>query len=156
MKRRHTLLGVLPVILFAGCSLLASSANADTNVSGSISTNTTWGGDTYIVQSTVTVNSGATLTIQPGTVVRFTSHQGLTVANSSALVAEGSPTGSITFTASSSSPSSGFWDRIKLDAGASSTIAHATITYAGWDQGAVYNNGGNLTLDTVTSSLTLI
>src|SRR5437667_5408991 len=53
----------------------AASALADTNVSGSITTNTTWtaANSPYIVNgpSSVSVNSGVTLTIEPGVTVKF-------------------------------------------------------------------------------------
>ncbi|MEZ4833992.1 MAG: hypothetical protein R2873_18755 [Caldilineaceae bacterium] len=48
---------------------------AATNVSGPITTNTTWtlANSPYIVTDDVTVEAGVTLTIQPGVVVKFDS-----------------------------------------------------------------------------------
>lgn len=50
----------------------AEKALAQTNVSGSIGTNTTWvsAGSPYILNSTVTINPGVMLKLEPGTVVK--------------------------------------------------------------------------------------
>ncbi len=53
--------------------LSAPAANAETHVSGTIGSDATWatGGSPYVVDSTVTVDSGAALTIEPGVIVKF-------------------------------------------------------------------------------------
>ncbi len=65
-------LNALAVAVVICCAL---PALADTNVSGPISTNTTWtaANSPYIVNgaSSITVNSGVTLTIEPGVIVKF-------------------------------------------------------------------------------------
>jgi len=63
--------------------LSQTSAFAATNVSGTISTNTTWtlAGSPYIVTASVHVNSssGPVLTIEPGVTVKFSNNTGLTI-----------------------------------------------------------------------------
>ena len=49
--------------------LLAGGAGAQTVVSGNVTTDTTWSG-TVVLDGAVFVNNGATLTIEPGTIVR--------------------------------------------------------------------------------------
>ncbi|MGA8311276.1 MAG: right-handed parallel beta-helix repeat-containing protein [Terriglobales bacterium] len=154
MKRPYTLLGVLPAILFAVSAFLVSPARAaDVTVSGYITTDTPWqSSNTYYVSGDVTVNNGVTLTVQAGTQVKFGSGTALIISSGGILKAIGSTTSTITFSASSTSPTTGFWSAIRLDSGASSTISYAAITYGGsvGSQGSIYNNGGILTVDTVT------
>ena len=49
-------------------ALFSSAASAQTSVSGTLGTDTTWtlAGSPYVLQSSVTVPSGITLTIEPG------------------------------------------------------------------------------------------
>lgn len=58
---------LLPLLLCAFKTVHA------TNVCGTINTNTTWSssGSPYIVTCDVTINPGVTLTIDPGTIVKF-------------------------------------------------------------------------------------
>src|SRR3989344_1910170 len=69
------------LLLFAVFSLSVSCpALAYIEVSGTISTNTTWQyGDVYVVTGDVTVNSGVQLTIEPGTIVKFDTDKSLIV-----------------------------------------------------------------------------
>ena len=53
-------------------------AGATTNVSGTIATDTTWSWaySPYVVTDNVTVNSGVTLTVEPGVIVKFNETKG--------------------------------------------------------------------------------
>ncbi len=92
------------------------SATALTNVSGGIYTNTTWtlANSPYIVTDTVVVFPGVTLTIEPGVVVKFDNKVQLEIRQAT-IIAHGTATDSITFTANSTTPSLGFWDGIYLN-----------------------------------------
>ncbi|HYD84704.1 MAG TPA: hypothetical protein VEA63_11645, partial [Opitutus sp.] len=73
-------------LLAAALAAVATNAafSADVNVSGKISTSTTWtSSNTYILEGYVFVMPGATLAIQPGTVVKAKQSAG---ANAAALV----------------------------------------------------------------------
>lgn len=91
---------------------------AQTNVSGGIYSNTTWSlaNSPYVITGTVVVFPGVTLTIQPGVTVKFDTNQVLEIRQAK-LIASGTNTDSITFTANSSSPAKGFYTGIYLNGG---------------------------------------
>lgn len=111
--------GVLAgVVLLAALVLLTFSsapAAADTPVSGSITSDTTWtqAMSPIWVEDSVTVTNGATLTIDPGVEVRFNGTFSLIVSDG-ALVANGDPAGAgvIEFTSNESVPGAGDWNGI--------------------------------------------
>ncbi|MEW6541446.1 MAG: hypothetical protein AB1402_07530, partial [Bacillota bacterium] len=76
----------------------ASSSPPVTPVSGPIASDTTWtvAASPYHVTSSVTVNAGVTLTIEPGVVVKFGHNTGLYVDGT--LLAQGTPAAPIHFT----------------------------------------------------------
>jgi len=79
-----------------------------TDVSGQITTSTTWttANSPYVVTATVTVNPGVTLTIQSGVEVRF--------ANGTSLYVRGTLNASgVTFT-SNTGTTAGLWNKIEL------------------------------------------
>jgi hypothetical protein len=84
-------------------ALTSSSALAQTvNISSNVTTNTTWGptgtvvGTTFRITTNIAINSGATLTIQPGVVVKF--NGGTQLAVNGALQAVGTIGSNIYFT----------------------------------------------------------
>lgn len=82
-------------------------------VSGVISTDTAWGPagcDPYIVTASIVVPTGVTLTVEPGTTVKFESLKGLMVQGM--LVARGTEQHPITFTSNKVSPGRGDWGSI--------------------------------------------
>jgi predicted outer membrane repeat protein len=96
---------------------LAGIAGAQTNVGGPIFSNTTWtpAGSPYQLTSSVIIGAGATLTIQPGVEVRFTSTGRLLVVGEAslgagALVARGTPAQPVRFTSTAANP--GSWDAL--------------------------------------------
>lgn len=127
------------LVLFT-LSLAATSLEAATNVSGVISTNTTWtaAGSPYILTGTVSVggDNGPTLTIQAGVVVRANAVAGIAVTNKGALVVNGTAGQPVLFTANASgTPPQGYWTGIVfglLPGGPQSRISHATLEYAGY------------------------
>jgi hypothetical protein len=84
--------------LTAGLAL-ASLAPAQVVVSGNITTSTTWtANNVYSLQGDVYVEPGATLTIQPGTVIASTSNSTLAICRGAQLIANGTAAQPIIFT----------------------------------------------------------
>lgn len=75
------------------------AAAGTVNVAADITTNTTWTRtNTYVLQQIVRVNNGATLTIEPGTVVQGVTNAALFVERDGRIVADGQPYAPIKFT----------------------------------------------------------
>ena len=120
-------------------------------VSGAIAADALWSraNGPYQVTTDLTVNAGATLTIQPGTTVYLGSGVDLTVANGGALIAVGTPTMPIRFTRTPGS--SVTWGGIGIDGGAGSPetrIAYAHLEFNGAT--AIHSTDGTLFLDHVS------
>jgi hypothetical protein len=151
------------LIEFVGVSSNVFSTNllvwydtgAFNDVTGAIAGNTVWtpGAGPYRLTGSITVNSGATLTIQAGTTVYLNSGVNLNVANGGRLLAEGTPTAGIRFL---STPGSGArWGGIVINGAGSSP--ESRITYAhveGNNNTAIDLNGGAAVIDYVTFGTT--
>src|SRR6266851_4626581 len=117
MKRRR--FGLTSILL----TLVASVASADTNVSGTISTSTTWtlANSPYVVTGAVIVAaaSAPVLTIEAGVVVKFNAGSGNTClaigyGAPGRLVAVGTASQPIRFTSNQVTPTAGYWRGIFL------------------------------------------
>lgn len=132
--------------------LFVQFGHSQTNVSGTINSNTTWNlaGSPYIVTSNVTLNNPFTLTVDSGVVVRFTSGSGL--------YAYGNLNARHTLFTSSKdtiggSPAKGDWDFIYLgtwNAYGTVTLNNCRVRYAGTgttaNYGSIHVERGNVTL----------
>ncbi len=112
-----------------------------TIVSGDITTNTTWttAGSPYIVTSNIAVAVTATLTVEPGVEVQFQQYRALTVNGT--LIAVGTASQPISFTATTKQP--GWWYGIEIDGTASapntgSRLDYVTVEYGGRSNGNLY------------------
>jgi len=107
---------------------------AQTEVGGTIATDTTWmaAGSPYVVVRTVRVLEGVTLSIEPGVRVEFNPPCTLEVAGT--LVAKGTSTDSITFTSNASFPQPGDWGGIRFD---SSSVDAGFDSLGGWISGSI-------------------
>ena len=111
-----------PLLLF--CLLIGGGeqALAETEVRGPIHRDTTWdrSRSPYIVTGDIRVERDATLTIHPGVQVRFGGGSGMTVFGT--LVARGTQSDSLLFTAYGDEPTPGHWAGIRFEAASQDVI----------------------------------
>jgi len=125
--------GVYPY--FAGGTIVATAPDGfyvlrkATEVSGTISSNTTWSGGIFVTNS-VTVNSPATLTIQPGTTVAFANGKSLTVNSGARIIADGTSTQTIKFTANTHPPTRSKWGGVNVYS-TGNVFDNCTLEYGG-------------------------
>jgi hypothetical protein len=143
---------------------------ADTSITSGITSNSTWGtgGGTYIIENSISIDSGITLAIDPGVVVKFRNEWVSFTINGN-LDAQGTATSSIYFTSikddtvggdtngdgSATSPVAGDWRYMSIGSGATTTLSYGIVRYGGYYDGySVYNNSGTLSVlnSTVASS----
>ncbi len=139
-----------PALVLFALAVRAGDLSA-TNVSGTISTNTTWttAASPYVVTGPVTVAAGVTLTVQPGVTVNFNWHTSLDVNGT--LIANGSSGTNILFTSNETTHSRGYWDAIYLESGSvGSQISYATVSYGGVSGADLHIRGGTPSLANVT------
>jgi hypothetical protein len=105
--------------------------NAQTNVSGIISVNTTWAasGNPYNVTGNVMVNTGVTLTIEPGVTVKFDKLKSLQINGE--LIARGTANNNITFTSGSTPQAAGDWGYILFTDVSTDAVFDVSGNYTG-------------------------
>ncbi|MBI4722718.1 MAG: right-handed parallel beta-helix repeat-containing protein [Candidatus Stahlbacteria bacterium] len=126
----------LGVVVMGVAMFGATMVKADTNVSGHITVNTVWDttGSPYIVTGDVTVDSGVTLTIEPGVVVMLDSAKSIMVNGT--LNAIGSVADSIIISAQDTTQK---WQRIWFKSASRCSLKYCRIEYA--RNSAIYNEG---------------
>ncbi|NOQ54625.1 MAG: hypothetical protein GQ558_08485, partial [Thermoplasmata archaeon] len=112
-------------------ALLATSSAA-TDVSGDITTPTTWDGkgSPYIITTSVVVQDGATLTIEAGVEVKFDIGFFLECQGTGRIVVLGTKANNTQFSSNSATPVIGDWPHIATGVGGTfnnATITHGTI-----------------------------
>lgn len=141
-------------ILIVIFSSILQFAEAQTNVSGGIYTNTTWtlANSPYNVVSDVAVFPNVNLTIEPGVVVEFQNNTKLWIKGE--LIAIGTVTDSIIFTSASQNPVVNSWVGIKLSSGASlsSVAKYCVFEYAHYAVDMVLGAGGFIVIENSTFS----
>lgn len=122
---------------------IQSFAATPCNVSGLISTDTIWSPnqcDYYVVTGNVLVQAGTSLTIEPGTIVRFNHLKAMTVQGK--LVAVGTANSPIIFSSNLATPAKGDWGYILFtdtsidnltcaEDGSGSIVKYANLQYGG-------------------------
>ena len=155
MRTRFIILSALAGIAVFMTGAISNQAKADATtpayicvVSDPIITNTVWSPsacDWYIVNADITVQQGVTLTIAPGTLVKFNTRLSLIVDGT--LIARGTPNRYITFTSNAQYPQGGDWTAISFTPSSASAefdsngdylrgsiVQYANVDYAGYYQ----------------------
>ncbi len=136
-------LGMTPVANYdlgaTGCAASAppERPGASRGVGGTLREDTTWRGEIWVTSS-VLVPAGVTLTIEPGTMVRFKHYRGytdpgarLSMRVEGTLIAVGTPDRPIWFTSDATDPTNGDWSMLRLvNASSSSEIRFAILEFA--------------------------
>jgi hypothetical protein len=153
-------------LCLASSELYAQNCSAQGIVckSGTLSSNETWSAShIYVITGSVTIASGVTLTIDTGTIVKFSSSTGLTVGGT--LTVNGTADNKVYFTSladdtigvdtngdgGNTTPYRGYWDRIYFNAG-SGTVTYAEVRYAGYsfpNYASIYLSGSSPTLSNI-------
>lgn len=123
-----------------------------------ISTETVWTADDspHLVSSWMTIENGATLTIEPGARVVFLPMGSALQANISVktggrLSAEGTPEEPITFTSGRDNPARGDWAYLQFEEGSFGTITHTLFEYGGqWNRGTLDLSSSDVTVEEST------
>jgi hypothetical protein len=120
---------LLLLLLLTTYILFITPARAQTNVSGTISNNTTWNiaGSPYIVVGSLNVQNGYTLTIEPGVTVKFDTATMLRISGE--LIANGTASNHILFTANSTNPSMGYWKCVQFMISSTDAVYDASGNY---------------------------
>ncbi len=113
----------------------ATTESAVVNVGGTIASDTVWTSDyIYNVTSNVSVSQGKTLTIEPGTTIKFNKDRAIIVNGT--LVADGSTSNPIRFTSAVTNPQPGDW-------GIAGNFLYAGIIFSSTSQPAILDVDGN-------------
>lgn len=128
------------VLLFIGIMipLLFSSYAYATDHSGDINSNETWtvAGNPHRITGNLYVNSGYTLTIEPGCNVKFAGDYELRVYG--VLKADGTSANHITFTSDAATPAPGDWQEINFyNAESGCLLDYCDIRYGGNYEGSI-------------------
>ena len=127
---------------------LVLTTNIPNSVSGPIDVNSTWyrTNSPITITGDVTVNTGVTLTIEPGVTAQFESGVGLTIDGR--VLAEGNETNHIRFTAATVGAP---WTGVTLNGTASSPETRLTyVDFSGNGATAIHSSGGTVFLEHLT------
>src|SRR5579864_3617227 len=109
----------------------------------------------YEVDSTLTINTGATLTLAAGTSLHFYNSSTELVVNGT-LQAQGTAQQPVLLTSyrdlPNGSPRAGDWGRVRVPAGGTLDLVYTTLSYSGGQGEGIYNDGGTVHLSNVTLS----
>lgn len=118
-------------VVAGGIATVAASETSPTYVEDDITSDTTWTPEDgpYFVSTDVTISSGATLRIEPGTTVNVAEEVRVTVEGS--LDASGTSDEPVAITTAERAPSAGTWQTIEYAGGPGSTLRlqHAVVEY---------------------------
>jgi hypothetical protein len=134
--------------------------NAGVNVDQDITSSVTWTADkTYFVTGDIYIGNNSVLTIQPGTVIKFSAGASLSIGDGSnaTLIANGTAAKPIIFTSGALAPAAGAWKGLFFDSNTlnNSSLSYCNIQYAGsnTNYGALNIDGCDLSISNCTISM---
>ena len=129
MKLVVLLLTVVSSVFSFASTITVPTVKA-TYVEGTIYLDTVWTlvDSPIVLLNNVTVDSAATLTIEPGVEVRFGGNFSLIV--NGGLIADGAKDKMIRFTSNNPTPTAGYWGTITFDGAQSSSLTYCVLEYA--------------------------
>lgn len=136
------------LLFFSITFTFSSYIFAQTNVGGTLSSNTNWNmaGSPYNVMTDITVPAGITLTVQPGVTVKFANQKKMDVNGT--LRALGKKDSMIVFTTINFIPGPGAWANINFNAGSTpynfTTQTGNIMQYCTVQYGGFYSSLGNV------------
>src|SRR3989344_9413386 len=136
------------------------SLNLYDTISANVTSTTTWRGN-YLISGARSINSGVTLTVEPGAIVKLPNTSASLTVNGT-LDAIGSSARPIHFTSykddtiggdwnGAGSPGVGDWNRIQVASGGTANFNDAIVRY-GWTSGNLYVTGGVVSIASSTVS----
>jgi parallel beta-helix repeat protein len=146
-RKRFSMLSFVTIMIIGtvafASNLFFLTATA-TYVGGSITQNTVWTlvDSPFVISQNVTVNQGATLTIEPGVEVKFGGDFSLII--NGRLIANGTQNSMITFTSNKYQPSPGDWGTIEISGTQQSLLKYCSIQYA---TNGTTTEGGNVEVE---------
>ena len=107
-------IGLLLIAVASGVSLVGAETAAATNRSGTYTTNTTWtkASNPQVMTGNVTVAAGATLTIEPGVIIKASGSKTRELRVVGTLRAEGTESDRIVFTSAADDSAGGSLDGV--------------------------------------------
>jgi hypothetical protein len=162
MKKQYILklafLMMAALVLVTGCEKEPEDNTSNrVDVTENITVNTLWlASKVYYINNLVGVLNGATLTIEPGTVIKFTASGALYVGygENATLIANGTAVAPITFTSAAAAPTPGAWEYIYFGENTlqNTIMNYCIVEYAGASPyyGAVTVDGCKITITNST------
>jgi hypothetical protein len=130
------------------------------SVDQDITSSVTWTADkTYFITGHISIGNNSVLTIQPGTVIKFSAGASLSIGDGSnaTLIANGTSVKPIIFTSSALVPAAGAWEGLFFEDHTlnNSSLSYCNIMYAGsnTNYGALNIDGCDLSISNCTISL---
>ena len=126
---RNPLAFCITILLCALAIVVLAHAVRATDVSGDITVDTVWNpmGSPYMIKADVTVKTGATLRIMPGTDVKFATACSLLTEGTGKVEANGRADGRIVFTSGKATPAIGDW--VEVTSGVRGVFHNCTFSY---------------------------
>ena len=165
--KKYLLILFIPVTFIVSGFFVSTAFAGVTNITEDITENTHWtvGNSPYLISTSITVTTGATLNIDPGVVVKFDGGAGLIVDGK--IEAEGTKTTPIYFTSlyddvggdtngdgEDTTPVDGDWDCLLIESPEQSILNNVIERYS--SDGLILYNGGSVSSNSYNSDQGII